>query len=644
MKKFIKYGMMGMVALAAISCKDTLDTNPTETFSGETVWGTKATAQAFVNSTYQSVLGSIVGSGSCVGWEARTPNSVQCSQVGEGIDGVATELGISNNSDFGSNRFSMLRQCNMIIKNASESKSLSDADKAELVAQGRFLRGMVFFDQAKKMGRFVPLKEVLSEADEEKCTIPMTTSVDESYKHVIEDLEAGVAGLPVSASAGLANKYAAEVILSRACLQAYAYTKDRTYLDKAISAAKDVKEKCSLTDNYGGMFNETDATSKEILWGYYRLSTNSTVGSFDELIRIYPNISADDCAFSKSPQLLANKNGRTFECWGIYWPTQDLVDNYLVTDEATGQALPWYETSQYKSNVTSLDPSSVTQAGQVDAYNRTNGEPRRIPTPQDLLQTNAGFPVFARYDQLKAGASRNLSQLMYSKRDARFYTSVVYDGATWLGENVELNLGGNISAGVRDKEDGGWYNTVSGYCWRKNTLESLSPRAFYSVKVDMHYCIARTGEAYMNLAEAYLLKGKTADAVKALNTTRITHGKLAPSTATTEEEAWKDYIRERNVEMVNENGDIYFSYLRWGKYGGHANHGRPAGDIIYDLDRPTYKIEISRDRTKLLVGQITLMNSASRTFTAKRYLFPIAQGFLDTREAYGLDHNQNAGW
>ncbi len=103
-------------------------------------------------------------------------------------------------------------------------------------------------------------------------------------------------------------------------------------------------------------------------------------------------------------------------------------------------------------------------------------------------------------------------------------------------------------------------------------------------------------------------------------------------------------VVERNVEMVNENGDIYFSYLRWGKYGGHANHGRPAGDIIYDLDRPTYKIEISRDRTKLLVGQITLMNSASRTFTAKRYLFPIAQGFLDTREAYGLDHNQNAGW
>ena len=31
-----------------------------------------------------------------------------------------------------------------------------------------------------------------------------------------------------------------------------------------------------------------------------------------------------------------------------------------------------------------------------------------------------------------------------------------------------------------------------------------------------------------------------------------------------------------------------------GKYGGYANHGRDAGDIIYDLDRPVYKMSISR--------------------------------------------------
>jgi hypothetical protein len=119
---------------------------------------------------------------------------------------------------------------------------------------------------------------------------------------------------------------------------------------------------------------------------------------------------------------------------------------------------------------------------------------------------------------------------------------------------------------------------------------------------------------------------------------------LAPSTATTEAEAWADYIRERNCEMCNETGDIYFSYLRWGKYGGHANYGEAPGAVIKDLNRPAYKIEISRDRSKLLVGQVTLLNSAQREFTERRYLFPINRSFLNTRETYGIIDAQNEGW
>ena len=96
--------------------------------------------------------------------------------------------------------------------------------------------------------------------------------------------------------------------------------------------------------------------------------------------------------------------------------------------------------------------------------------------------------------------------------------------------------------------------------------------------------------------------------------------------------------------MAWEGEDIYFSYLRWGKYGGYANYGRTPGDVVYDLDRPVYKIEISRDRRKVLIGQVTVAGSANRNFTQKRYLLPIQQGFLNTREAYGLDHEQNQGW
>ena len=650
MKNILKYGFLGLGIVAMSSCIDTMDTHPTTVFDAETVWGSKATVEGFVYATYTDVIHSgYAGSGTSVGWEARTPNSVKCSQVGEGIDGVATELGVSSGSDFGCNRFSLLRKANMIIHNVQASSTLSEAEKNELSAHGYLMRGMIFFDQARKMGRFVPVTQVFSVENPEEVNIPMTKTVAEGYDIIINDLQKAADYLPTSNMPGLPTRYAAGVLLSRAALQAYAYTNDSKYLDTAIKYAEDVinNSDVSLATNLApnkSLWNETDLYNPEILWAYYREKDNTNVQSFDELMRTYPNISTDNVKNSQSPIALKQANGQTFEGWAVFFPTQDLADQFLVTDEATGEALPWYETSQYTNNVNVLDPTTITEAGQVDQYNQLSGDLRRIPTPQDFNQTKDGYPVFQRYHQLKAGSERDLSDLMYQGRDKRFYTTMVYDKATWMNENVELNLGGNMSMGVRDKEDGGWYNTTTGYYWRKSNIENPEPRAYYNSKVALHFNITRLGEAYMNLAEAQLLKKNIPAAVAALNATRTKHGGLAPSTATTEEQAWADYIRERNCEMANETGDIYFSYLRWGKYGGYANHGRTAGDVIADLDRPAYKIQISRDRSKLIVSQVTLLNSAQRAFTTRRYLLPISQSFLNTREAYGIMDAQNEGW
>ena len=650
MKNILKYGFLGLGMVAMSSCMDTMDTHPTTVFDAETVWGSKATVEGFVYGTYSDVIhAGYAGSGTSVGWEARTPNAVRCSQVGEGIDGTATELGIDNSNDWGCNRFSLLRKANLIIHNVQASSTLSEAEKNELSAHGYLMRGMIFFDQARKMGRFVPVQEVFDVENPDRVNIPMTSTVAQSYDIIINDLTKAADYLPTSNMPGLPTRYAAGVLLSRAALQAYAYTNDSKYLDIAIEYATDVinNSGVSLATNLTpskSMWNETDLYNPEILWAYYREKNNTTVESFEELMRTYPNISTDNVKNSQSPTALKQANGQTFEGWAIYFPTQDLADQFLVTDEATGEALPWYETSQYVNNVNILDPTTITEAGQVDQYSQLNGDLRRIPTPQDFNQTKGGYDVFKRYHQLKAGSERDLSDLMYQGRDKRFYTTMVHDKCTWMNENIELNLGGNMSMGVRDKEDGGWYNTTTGYYWRKSNIENPEPRAYYNSKVALHFNITRLGEAYLNLAEAQLLKKNIPAAVEALNATRVAHGGIAPSTATTEEEAWADYIRERNCEMTNETGDIYFSYLRWGKYGGYANHGRAAGEVIADLDRPAYKIQISRDRTQLIVSQVTLLNSANRNFTTRRYLLPINQGFLNTREAYGMNDAQNEGW
>ena len=348
MKNIFKYGFLGLtLAVTMPSCIDTMDTKPASSFTGDVIWGSKSTVEAFINSIYDGVItgSGYAGSGSSIGWESRTPNSVRSSQVGEGIDDFATELGISTGSDYGVNFSGSLRKCNLVISNVAANETLSEADKASLIAQAKFLRGMIFFNQARKIGRFVPITEVLDTENPEAANIPMTKSVAESYEYVIADLKAGVEGFPTSNSTGLPNRWAAQVFLSRAALQAYAYTNDASYLDIAINATNDVisNSGISLATNLApdnSLWNETDLYNPEILWAYYRNKDNTSVVSFEELMRTYPNISNDNVNNSQSPVSLKQANGQTFEGWAIYFPTQDLVDHFLVTDEATGEALP----------------------------------------------------------------------------------------------------------------------------------------------------------------------------------------------------------------------------------------------------------------------------------------------------------------
>lgn len=657
MKNILKYGLLGLGVVATTSCIDTLDTKPKVIFDAEQVWGSKATVEGFVYSAYNDIIwDGYAGSGSCVAWEARTPNGVLSSQVSDGagwstgvdgngnVDGVAIESNIGTGQDWGVNRFSYLRRANMIIENVEASSTLTEDAKKQLKAHGHMLRGMIFFKQARAMGRFVPIREVFDSSDSLTCQVPLTASVEESYKYVIDDLKYAADNMEENQPAGVPTKWAAKVILSRAALQAYAYTKNAEYLDIALNAAKEVVDaKGNLLTTSNGMFNEVDMYNPEILWAYYREDQNTQFVSFLETMRTFPNVKPGDVGNNPYATLLKDANGLTFEAWGTYWPTQDLVDNYLVNDEATGEAKPWYETSQWLDNTEALDPSGLTPEAPIDQYDNKAFGARRMPCPADFNNTNENYPTFTQYATLKEGATKNISQLMYDNRDKRFYTAVVYDGCKWFNEDVELFHGGNMYRGFRDKEDGGCYTTTTNYYWRKSSIESF-PRAYHNLNMAIHFNLARVGEAYMNLAEAYLLKGQVANAVEALNATRTTHGGLAPSNATTEEEAWKDYIRERNCELVNEGGDLYWSYLRWGKYGGYANEGEPAGGIVQALNRPVHMIQIDHTRSTILVNQLTVSRAAERKFSERRYLLPINQSFLNTRQNFGINDNYTQEW
>lgn len=590
---------MGLAVFSLLwmaSCSDLMDTQPYDKFSEDVVWSNKANADAFYYAIYQNVIWDNENYGrNYVNEEEWTVNSI--SYDGNGL----TRDLITRDDDYGFNRFSQIRRCNLAIEKVTASTGISESDKKSLIAEAKYLRAMMYYYLAKRFGIVVWVDRVLTE-NEETYKLPTTPDVKTTYSYIIKDLEEAIPDMPEESPSGRANKYVAYALLSDVCLQAAAYTDDASLFQKVIDASDAVLNsgKYILDADYESIFNEKGRYSAEIILGTYRNNGNTNCDNIPDLQQGVPNIHND--LMDKTGSGPHFKVDRVFEAWLKWSATQNLVNDYLVIDQETGKAVPWNQTSQFKASVVQETPANelVLEAGRVIDDSRIN-------------------------------------ELMYNYRDNRFYGSIVYDSCIWFNELVTTCIQGNMARNVG--ENNFWGSTKTGYYFRKGVY-NVQPRVYYGLPTDYHWVIFRLGKIYMNKAEALLRQGKVSEAVEAFNQTRITHGKLPPSEATTLEEAWIDYKRERRVELAKE-GDYYWALLRWGKYGGPANAGRAPGAKIAEFTEPAYLIDITKDRKHYQIEQVTLNQNNIRAFDeTRRYLFPIPQKQRNQNENLG----QNPGW
>jgi hypothetical protein len=590
--------------------------------SGDVVWSNKANAETFIFNTYNLMNSFTVGGAG--GSDAYTTNTLGFDGVYGNSSAVFTEK-TDRTSDFGFNNWSDIRRCNQIITQVGASKNISDADKTALIAEGKFLRAMSYYHVARSIGRIVWIDKVLTPTD--NLLLPATANPTESYKYIIKDLEDAVAGLPTAQVAGRANKYAAAAFLSEVCLQALAYenypsaanvNQNDPLLNEAITNAKLVINNggYTLESDYGSMFNEVKPTSSEIIFGIYNTAINTTCDGTP--MQLYcPNISNDQINRGQGSPLL-NSSIHIFEAWVQHGPAQNIADDYLVVDKNNPtQALPWNQTSQY-----------------LNAVN----ESATIPTS---LIPQASGETSVKKGMIKPGSSETIWTLTNTGRDARWGSSIISDSTKFYGEQLTTCIKGNTTRWLKIN-GAAYYLSLSNLYWRKGMYNNVNPRIYVGVPTDYHYVVTRLGRVYLNLAEAYLLKGDVPNALTALNQTRTVHGKLPPSTAATLTDAWTDYKRERRVELVMEE-DYYWSLLRWGRFGGAANHGNASGGTIPELTEVPRVMDVSKDRKAFSVVQGPFFGSNNlRVFdNTRRYLFPIALSYLNENSKFGP---QNPGW
>lgn len=583
-------------------CNDFLDTKPSESYSEELVWSSRSTAEAFILQTYNNVIPKYTDFKT---EDCLTTNSVY---VYQGSPNAVREL-VDRGWDFGFGDFGTVRRCNLIIEKVAASP-IDEKSKTELIAEGKMLRAMTYYYQAKHTGRVIWVDRVLTEEDD--FNLGLTSTIKESYDYILKDLDDAIAGLPTESKAGRLNKNAALALKSEVCLTAAAYTGEKALFQQAIDAV-DAIQGYTLDSNYEGMFNQDGAySSPEIILARYRSKDNNTCGNtlMQEMI---PNQNNDAIKnFGCSPVM---KTDFIFECWMSHAPSQNLVDNNLVIDRLTNQAVPWNESTQFKNSVNEVPVSDVADM----AYD-----------PKELVNGKG----YVSKDGTK------LNELVYGNRDKRFYATIVYDSCLFYGETITMCQKGNLNRCSRVGNPGTSHMPLTNYMWRKS-IYNVSPRPFVDVLTDYHYVVFRLGRVLMNKAEALLCQGKWQEAMNVINKTREVHGGLPASTATNLAEAWIDYKRERNVELPLE-GDYYWSLLRWGKYGQEANHGLAPTSVIPELNCPATFSEISKDRQRMFVGQVQFTND-QREFRTRRYLFPIPQGVINANPALS-DADQNPEW
>lgn len=620
-RNFVHYTIFTVGALLTLlSCQKALDTQPYDKISEDVVWSNKANAETFIYATYGILTNFNFGPNS----DGRTTNLLSMDGTYNGYGAIFTETTDRNSNIGGFNNFSAIRRCNQIIEKVGASTGIAEDDKKVLIAEGKFLRAMSYYQVARNIGRICWIDKVLTPQDSLKLS--STKNPTESYNYIIRDLEDAVAGLGTTKIPGRVNKYVAAAYLSQICLQAAAYKNypnppaiaaNDPLIDKAIAMANLVVNNggYTLDANYGGMFNETSPTSPEIIYAVYRkaLNTNCENTPMQNMVANFSNDQINN--YGGTP--LLSTTFRIFEAWIEHEPTYNLAQDYLVIDKANPtKAVAWDKTSQYLNAVTETT----------------------TPTADLIKQNNE---TYIKIGVINPGSGENTWSLTNENRDARYAQTFVTDSTKMFGETLTTCIKGNATRWM--KINGfAWYTSLTNLYWRKGIYNNVQPRVYYGVPTDYHFVNMRLGRVYLNLAEAYLLKGDLANALVNLNKTRVAHGKLPPSTVSSLSEAWKDYKRERRVELVLED-DYYFSLLRWGRYGGDANNGILSGGTIPELTEAPLVMDIAKNRKSFSVVQGPFYASNNiRTFNEqRRYLFPIPQGQIDNNANFGP---QNPGW
>lgn len=610
------------MALCCSSCSDILDKSPLDLRTEEDVWSDPNLAQIYLNDLWYATVRRDVGN------KFETWFSLYSGPLSPGTDFSSDNCftrwnratgGIKNDASLSAasitdqmgafDSFIDLRRINIALDHLTEGcENFNEDVKNDMLGQAYFAKGLVYITRAKVFGGYPIIEKTLTPEDDLALS---RASIKETFDYGINCLNKAAELINKTAPAGRPGKGAVYGLLSEANLLAASYIKygiingieENTdlipYYNAAIEAVEKLDElgiyTLETSDNWSKQFNDFEYASgstPEILLasftppGLYNLNSSSPVEFGNYLPTMYADILKTDVVNNYGG---VSYSGYSFtEFYQTITPNPKAIDEAFYITDVDGKAKRWEESTKFQKYIEVKDGVySLKQAAINDGYS-------------------------------------DIAELMYENRDKRFYSTVAYDGCSYFGNRFDTREGGNMNPNSF-KSLSSTQGAVTGYLFIKPvpqtqawTLSTLS---------GFHRTCLRLSRAYLNAAEAYLMKEDWSRARIYINKTRVTHGGLKALQDETGDELWKIYIDERNAELMLEN-DRYYTLMRLGiKNGAEGIDQLNFGQIK--------QFEISKDGKSYKYVDLKFEGSNNNyVFNRYRYLFPIPQTVLEENPNY----------
>ena len=405
----------------------------------------------------------------------------------------------------------------MLLAQSADVKDMTDAEKAQVVAEAKFLRGHFHFE-AKKMWNKVPYisETVYKREDPNSTKIPNTADI---WPNIEKDFSDAAAVLPATQSQkGRATKWAA-----------------MTYLAKAY------------------MFQKKFAAAKTLLEDVYKNSGKKLVPNFHDNFRTTGNNNAEsifEIQFSVNDGSTGN-NGNAGDglnwpynasspgrgCCGFYLPSQNLVNAFKTTADG-------------------LPMIGDKKDGTADTYNTVD-----LPNDQGLTSSatfnlNKSIPVDPRLDWTVG--RRGVNFLDWGIMPGQIWIRDQGYSGPYIGKKWMYYLG----------EEGSTTHSTS----RRSVNNNFRMLKFSSVVLWLAECEAELGnlaaaETYVNMIRSRAKTGSVQDA--------SVNYVVNPYPAGTFAAKGKDYslnaiYMENRLEFAME-GHRFFDLVRWGIAAPYLN-------------------------------------------------------------------------